>query len=97
MNVNKVLDVGKLSPTNNIINTKDSKASFEDIFKNALDQVNDLQLQADEYDRLFATGQVDNIHQVMIASEKAEIAMQFTLSIRNKILDAYKEIMRMQV
>lgn len=97
MNVNKVLDIGKLSPTNNIINTKDPQASFENIFKNALDQVNDLQIQADEYDKLFATGQVDNIHQVMIASEKAEIAMQFTLSIRNKILDAYKEIMRMQV
>lgn len=97
MNANKVLDVSKLSSTNNIIKAKDSQTSFEDIFKNALNQVNELQVQADEYDKLFATGQVDNIHQVMIASEKAEIAMQFTLSIRNKILDAYKEIMRMQV
>lgn len=97
MNINKVLDVSKLSPTKNIANTKGTQTSFENLFKDALGKVNELQVQADEYDKLFATGQVDNIHQVMIASEKAEIAMQFTLSIRNKILDAYKEIMRMQV
>jgi flagellar hook-basal body complex protein FliE len=39
----------------------------------------------------------DNLHQVMIASEKADIALQFTVQIRNKILEAYQEIMRMNV
>jgi flagellar hook-basal body complex protein FliE len=45
----------------------------------------------------FAAGRTDNIHQVMIAAEKSDIALQFTMQIRNKILDAYNEIMRMQI
>lgn len=97
MNINKVIGINNLNTIKNVDNIKTSKTSFEDLFKDALDKVNELQVQADEYNKLFATGQVDNIHQVMIASEKAQIAMQFTLSIRNQVLDAYKEIMRMQV
>ncbi len=97
MNINKVIDINNLNAVKNVDHINTSKTSFEDLFKDALDKVNELQVQADEYNKLFATGQVDNIHQVMIASEKAQIAMQFTLSIRNQVLDAYKEIMRMQV
>lgn len=76
---------------------KTGGASFADYLKNALNQVTDLENQANDITNAFATGQTDNIHDVMIASEKADIALQFTMQIRNKVMDAYSEIMRMQV
>jgi flagellar hook-basal body complex protein FliE len=40
---------------------------------------------------------MDNLHQVMITAEKASVTLQTTLEIRNKVVEAYQEIMRMQV
>ncbi|WP_352419595.1 flagellar hook-basal body complex protein FliE [Proteiniborus sp.] len=75
----------------------ENKTAFNDFLKNALDEVNQLQTESESYTKLLALGQVENIHDVTIASEKAKIALQMTLAIRNKVVDAYKEIMRMQV
>ncbi|WP_069649615.1 flagellar hook-basal body complex protein FliE [Caloranaerobacter ferrireducens] len=94
-NISKMKNLSYVSKSTTISENK--KDSFGDFFKEALDKVNSLQKDADRYNRLLATGQVDNIHEVMIASEKANIALQLTLSIRNKVIDAYKEIMRMQI
>lgn len=44
-----------------------------------------------------AVGEVTDIHQVMIAAEKANIALQLTISIRNQVIEAYQEIGRMQI
>lgn len=71
--------------------------SFSDYMKGALDKTNDLQIESSQITNDFAAGKTDNIHQVMIAAEKADIALQFTMQVRNKVLDAYNEIMRMQV
>jgi len=72
-------------------------SSFGEYLKNALDNVSNLELDAQKIAEDFAAGRTDNIHQVMIAAEKADVALQFTMQIRNKILDAYNEIMRMQI
>jgi len=71
--------------------------SFGDYLKNALDTVNQLQSDSQQIGVDFAAGKTDNIHEVMIAGEKADIAMQLTMQIRNKVVDAYNEIMRMQI
>jgi flagellar hook-basal body complex protein FliE len=70
---------------------------FSDYLKSALDKTNELLLESDKIAEDFAAGRTDNIHQVLIASEKANVALQFTMQIRNKIMDAYNEIMRMQI
>ena len=44
-----------------------------------------------------ATGEIEDVHQVMIAVEQANTAMEFMLEIRNKIIEAYQEVMRMPV
>lgn len=62
-----------------------------------LSGVNRLQLDADHAQETFAAGGDIDIHDVMIATEKASIAMQLTTQIRNKLVDAYQEISRMQV
>lgn len=71
--------------------------SFSDYLKQALDYVSNLQLDADKASEDFALGNTDNIHDVLIAAEKADISLQFTMQVRNKIMDAYSEIMRMQI
>jgi len=76
---------------------KKDGTSFTEFLKDALNKTNDLQIESQKLQEDFAAGRTDNIHQVMIAAEKADIALQFTMQIRNKILDAYNEIMRMQI
>lgn len=70
---------------------------FGDALKNAIQEVNALQNQSAEMKTKLVTGEIQDIHQVMIASEKANLAFQLTLQIRNKVVEAYQEIMRMQV
>ncbi|WP_077367442.1 flagellar hook-basal body complex protein FliE [Anaerosalibacter sp. Marseille-P3206] len=77
--------------------SKDVEMSFGQYLKNAIGKVNDLQIEAQDYKKLLATGEVDDLHSVMIAAEKANIALQFTMGIRTKVVDAYREIMRMQL
>lgn len=89
------VNIGKIDSINQNNNTDNQ--SFSDFLNSAIQNVNDLQLQSEALNNDFAMGKTDNIHQVMIASEKADIALQFTMQIRNKILDAYSEIMRMPV
>ena len=70
---------------------------FSSLLNDAIDKVNQLQIESDEYKKLLVTGDVDNLHDVTIAAEKANISLQLTLSIRNKVIEAYREIMRMQI
>lgn len=70
---------------------------FEDFYKTAMgliNQTNTIQKEANQIGLDFITGKTDNIHNVMIAQEKANVALQFTVQINNKVLDAYNEIMR---
>jgi len=62
-----------------------------------LDSVNNLQLQSADLKKELATGGDVELHDVMIASEKAGISLNLTMQVRNKLLEAYQEIMRMSV
>lgn len=87
----------QLNVNSNINNgsPKGEGISFSEFLNNAVSDVNKLQLESEQLNDAFAMGMNDNLHQVMIAAEKADIALQFTVQIRNKILEAYQEIMRM--
>lgn len=71
--------------------------SFADSLKKAVNSVDALQKDADVKMQELATGKSQNIHETMIAAEKADIALKLMVQVRNKIIDAYQEIMRMQV
>jgi len=71
--------------------------SFGDILKDTLQDVNRLQIEADVASTQLALGQVDDLHQVTIATEKAYLALQLTTVVRNKVVEAYQEISRMQL
>lgn len=70
--------------------------TFAQTLADALQEVNQMQLDAEKAALQLATGQAE-LHQVMLTAEKANISLQLTLAIRNKLLEAYNEIMRMQV
>lgn len=71
--------------------------SFAELLKDEIAKVNQMQQEANRITRDFALGKIDNIHQVTIATEKAQLALNLTLAIQNKVIDAYKEIMRIQI
>lgn len=60
-------------------------------------KVNDLQQQADTSIQQLMTGEAKGLHEVMIAMEKSSVSFQFLTQVRNKAVEAYQEIMRMQV
>ncbi|MFQ5962951.1 MAG: flagellar hook-basal body complex protein FliE [Candidatus Scalinduaceae bacterium] len=72
-------------------------SSFKETVGNFVTEVNDLQVKAGEAIENFASGKAENVHEVMIAMTKAEVSFKFMMETRNKLIDAYKEIMRMQV
>lgn len=71
--------------------------SFASVLKESINNVNELQVQSDKMTEKLVRGENIDLHQVMIASQKASVTMQATLEIRNKVIEAYQEIMRMPV
>lgn len=71
--------------------------NFGQYLTDALKKTNELQLESDKQNALLAAGRIEDVSQVVIAAQKADIAMQLTLQLRNKAMTAYQEIMRMQV
>lgn len=72
-------------------------ASFGEALNKALQDVNGAQLKADEMIKGFLTGEVGDVHQVTIAMEQGKLMMQLAVEVRNKVVEAYQEISRMQV
>lgn len=75
----------------------EAQKSFASILKESIEKVNEQQIQSDKMTEKLVNGENIDLHQVMIASQKASITMQATLEIRNKVIEAYQETMRMQV
>jgi flagellar hook-basal body complex protein FliE len=75
----------------------DGGKSFADIMRDSVADVNNMQVQADTAIKELVAGRNKNIHETMLAVERADASLRLMMQVRNKVLDAYKEIMRMQV
>ncbi|NMB13227.1 MAG: flagellar hook-basal body complex protein FliE [Firmicutes bacterium] len=76
----------------------DESSGFAQVLQNALLSVDSAQKDADRLTEAFIMGQASvEIHDVVLAAEKARLALDLTVSIRNKLVEAYQEIMRMQI
>ena len=71
--------------------------SFADTLAESLNKVNDIQQEADKAIEKLVAGKTQNIHETMLAVGKADTAFRMTMQVRNKIVEAYQEVMRMQV
>ena len=104
---NKFLETGSLDANkirentalgnDSIGSVKEAGPSFADALKQAVASVNEVHLESDRKAQELATGKTDDVAGVMLAAEKADIALRTMVQVRNKIIDAYQEIMRMQV
>ena len=74
-----------------------SDKSFMDLINEFTGDVNNLQFQAGHAIDMMVTGEAADVHQVMVAVEQAGIALDLMLEIRNRVLEGYQELMRMQV
>ncbi len=74
-----------------------SGSSFKDTVKSMMSDVNDKVSQSDQLSRDLASGRTNDVSKVVTSVEEANLAMQFTLAIRNKLLDAYTQISQMQM
>jgi flagellar hook-basal body complex protein FliE len=72
-------------------------AAFGDLLKQALQEVNQASAQADTEARNLMTGESADMHTAMLAVQKADLSFQMMMAVRSKLIDAYREVMRMQM
>jgi len=98
MNIERVSGIG-----NSILNVADTynkqniSMSFSDILRDVMAETQALRQVDIRNNTMMAIRELENFHQPMIEMQKANLILQFTLQVRNKVLDAYQEIMRMQI
>jgi flagellar hook-basal body complex protein FliE len=85
------------SKTNINKTLKETNSSFGDTLNQAIADVNSLQSEAGKAVEKMVAGETTDLHEVMIAVEKARTSFDLLMEIRNKTIDVYREIMRMQV
>ncbi len=75
----------------------EKSTGFGEILKDAISTVNELQKQSDQEIQKLMTGESQDLHNTVIAMQKADLSFQMMMQVRNKIVQAYQEIMRMQI
>lgn len=104
------MDVTSLLGTSSIVNADNKLAStltggktsnmFDNILSSAIENIhttNSYLSDAENAEISFALGETESTHDLMIALQKASTALQYTVAVRDKVLEAYKEIMQMQI
>jgi flagellar hook-basal body complex protein FliE len=71
--------------------------AFADVLKQALQEVTDVQAKADGEARNLMVGEGTDMHSAILAVQKADVSFQMMMAVRSKLIDAYREVMRMQM
>ena len=74
-----------------------SGESFTDLFGDLINNIKTTEAAAEEENRKILTGESDDTHSALIASQKAQIAVELAVAVRDKVIAAYNEVMNMQV
>ncbi|MBO6575811.1 MAG: flagellar hook-basal body complex protein FliE [Rhodothermales bacterium] len=72
-------------------------SEFGDLLKNAIDRVDNVQKHADGEITSWVAGEKEDLHEVMISMNHAQLSFQLMTEVRNRLVDTYQELMRMQV
>ncbi|MGB4502784.1 MAG: flagellar hook-basal body complex protein FliE, partial [Dethiobacteria bacterium] len=81
----------------NLSKKDDEKISFGEYLKSVLQYADQLQKEADQATRELVSGNLENLHDLMIATEQAQLSLQLTVQVVNKVIQAYQEVYRMQI
>lgn len=97
MKIDGNLNIPAINSGNKAGTLNNEKFDFKKMLVNEVNKINDAEMESNRLDKALITGDADNIHEVMIAAQKAEITLDFSVQVKNKALEAYKEIMRIQL
>lgn len=101
MFIEPMIGFGRISETKDDffkqIEQEEKGSAFRDIFFSAVNDVKETETDLAEKEYLFSTGQLEDPHTLTIASTKAQTSVDMLVTLRNKALDAYQEIMRMNI
>lgn len=102
MKINQFVPDSKIFDSFNIKDNKieksdSSSGNFLDILKEKLDAVNDKQITAENTTESFIKGEETDIHKVMLDTEEAKMSLELAVQVRNKMVEAYQELSRMQL
>ena len=95
--------INGFTPDESIFNFNDNTVqksqgvSFSNYFKDALDNVNEQQIAADEVTNQFIAGEDVDLYEVLLATEEAKMSLQLAVQVRNKLVEAVQELTRMQL
>lgn len=95
--INSILGAGGLAPVKAPTAPKGAEGDFGNVFVGALQGLDALQKKADTLAVKAATGDLTDVHDYMIAATEASLATEFTVAVRNRAVEAFNEIMRMQI
>ena len=100
--MNQINSIGPLQSGNPIekgqgVQPQKGGPSFKDTMKSFLSDVNEMQKNAGESIQKMVAGEINDVHQVMTSMEEANVAFNMMMEIRNKVMDAYQEIMRIRL
>lgn len=101
MNINSINSISSVlnSASSSAVTKSNNGTGFESLFQSALDMINEtdsLTNKAEEEAIKYSLGYSDSALDLMVAQTKANTSLQFTVAVRDKVLEAYKEIMNMQ-
>lgn len=97
--VGKIQALDNSFQVNNVKESSENSGAFEALYQSAiglLEETNRYTHEAEEAQMSYMLGLNDNVHDLLIAQNKANLSLQYTVAIRNGVLDAYKELMAMQ-
>ena len=101
MNVNfipgTINELNNVTPVSQRLTPAAAQANFADSLKGAIENLNQVQNESDRMTEALAAGKSVDLHQVMITAQKASITLETTVQVQQKAIDAYNEIMRMQI
>ncbi len=95
----QISGINSLSPQAAIKETDKSngQSSFTNILSDAIDSAKEAEKSAGEQNAAILTGEADDLHTPLIEAQKAELILSLAVQIRNKVIEAYNDVMRMQM
>lgn len=100
--MNQINPIGPIEPGSGVQRSSKTPSgkdasSFKETLTGFMKDVNDAQLKADKSIQRLAAGEINDVHQVMNAAQEANVAFNMMMEIRNKVMDAYQEVMRIRL
>ncbi|MGB8452090.1 MAG: flagellar hook-basal body complex protein FliE [Anaerocolumna sp.] len=97
--LNGISDLSTFNKGTSAVSKTNKNETFENLFQSALSMIKDtgnLTDAAENAEMSYALGFNDNTHDLQVAQQKANLSLQYTVAVRNKVLESYKEIMNLQ-